>query len=212
MQALEGDRKIFANMDYTAVWVRMHPCVENCILKAFATEEEMQARFTEVVRQARRIIQETCDKCGVAPHCCVCAVYCFLCSNGYYALGKMQMVLCAFVKAEMELMATAYAEAQRRKEAQSRQVVVFHAAPAGGSRTSRIVVGGAQAQQQSLVVNNHHYTGGDGQKEYLQSIEKKLDELLKRYGGQERARDGEPSAPDMGVEDLLAALKGVTAR
>jgi len=154
------DRRIFANMDSGALWQQMQPCVQR-IIQAYGTGGQMMENFKDVVRHARRLIQDTCERCGVAPHFCVCSVYCFMCKSGYYTVPQFQVMLAALVKGEAEIMAEEYARAHRE---------MTPAVP-----TTKVVTGIMQAHQ-SVVVNNHHHAG-DGKS--MEALERKVDELMR---------------------------------
>ena len=189
------DRKILSNMDPDAVWARMHPCVQQ-IIGAYASGDQMMERFGDVIMHARRLIQDTCGQCGVAPHNCVCAVYCFMVKSGYYTLPKLQVMLAALIKGEMEIMAEEFAKTQRQAE---KKVVVFHPiVPA-----ARVVT----AHGQSVVVNNHH--GMDEKR--LSNLELKLEELLRLMNGQSGAPNGAPSAPEP-TDWIMKALREIQSR
>ena len=163
-----GDRKIFANMGYEALWQEMQPRVQE-VAGAYASGEQMMQRFADAVTHARHLIKQTCDRCGVAPHNCVCAVYCFMCQSGFYSHPLYQAMLAAMVKAEMEIMAEESRRAQDGRQAQGNG----QAQPA---RHSVLVV---RAPGHSVVVNNHHNAGDT---ERLKELERKVNQLLKVVG------------------------------
>lgn len=178
------DRRIL-NMDADLIWQKMHGCVQR-IIGAYASGTQMEESFADVVRHARRLIQDMCDQYGVAPHDCVCAVYCFMRNSGYYTVPQFQVLLAALVKGEEEIMAAAYAEAQRRQARGSRALVVI---PAARAAQQSVVA------QQQVVVNNHthHYPPKDAKS--LEELERKVNELLRVLGGQEERKAPAPSAP-----------------
>lgn len=189
------DRRIFANMGPDALWVKLQPCIQD-VMNTYTDGKEMMERFDDVVKHARRIIQGACRQNGVAPHDCVCALYCLM-AKSYFSVPKLQVMLMGMVKAEMELMTEAYnAKTAETERVQKGRIIVFHP-PTAPTR---------------IEITNHHYppiprpdepptSRVEVNNRRLEEIERRLDELSEVIKG------GKPRADD-DLQDLFKALSG----